>query len=74
MVHKDAYEELEDYLHYEDEDVEGDMDEAYYGGSSSFCIDNRRWGDNGMSGLVIKKLARFIAELPIFRSMFIEGG
>jgi len=22
VVHKDAYEELEDYLHYEDEDVE----------------------------------------------------
>lgn len=24
-----------------------DMDEAYYGGSSSFRIGNRRWGDNG---------------------------
>ena len=41
VVHKDAYEDLEDYLHYEDKDVKDDMYEAYYGGSSSFYIGNR---------------------------------
>ncbi|XP_014490320.1 uncharacterized protein LOC106753048 [Vigna radiata var. radiata] len=49
VVHEDAYEELGDYnqYEYEDEDMDDDMDEAYYGGSSSFRIGNRRWGDNG---------------------------
>ncbi|XP_068494756.1 uncharacterized protein [Phaseolus vulgaris] len=43
VVHEDAYEELEEYYPYEDEE----MEEAYYGGSSSVRIGNRRWGDNG---------------------------
>ncbi|KAI9114086.1 hypothetical protein K1719_014736 [Acacia pycnantha] len=39
------YDDLEDYYYeYEDED---DLDEDYYGGSSSIRIGNRRWGDNG---------------------------
>jgi len=40
VVHKDAY-ELEDYYQYEEENTEDDVDEACYGGSSSFCIGNR---------------------------------
>ncbi|KAL9319676.1 hypothetical protein ACSQ67_011515 [Phaseolus vulgaris] len=43
VVHEDAYEELEEYYPYEDEE----MEEAYYGGSSSVRIGNCRWGDNG---------------------------
>ena len=63
MVHKDAY-ELEDYYQYEEEDAEEDMDEACYGGSSSFCINNCRWGDNSyvMAG---RQKAR-----PVHRSNF----
>lgn len=41
-----AYEEIEDYYQYEEADDDLD-DEVYYGGSSSFRIGNRRWGDNG---------------------------
>jgi hypothetical protein len=37
-----VYEEIEDYC-YGDED----LDEVYFGRSSSICIGNRRWGDNG---------------------------
>lgn len=49
VEHEDAYEDLEDYYHYQYqyEDEDDEMDEAYYGGSSSFRIGNRRWGDNG---------------------------
>ncbi|KAK7333667.1 hypothetical protein VNO80_30444 [Phaseolus coccineus] len=43
VVHEEAYEELEEHYLYEDDDIE----EAYYGGLSSFRIGNRRWGDNG---------------------------
>ncbi|XP_061354813.1 uncharacterized protein LOC133299371 [Gastrolobium bilobum] len=45
VEHEDVYEYVEDF--YEDEDEDDDIDEAYYGGSSSFRIGNRRWGDNG---------------------------
>jgi len=31
---------------YEEKNAEDNVDEACYGGSSSFCIGNRRWGDN----------------------------
>ncbi|XP_028798484.1 uncharacterized protein LOC114753945 [Neltuma alba] len=41
-----TYDDIEDY-YYEYEDEEDDLDEAYYGGSSSIRIGNRRWGDNG---------------------------
>ncbi|KAL2507093.1 RING/U-box superfamily protein [Forsythia ovata] len=37
--------EVEDYYYHEDE--EEDLDEVYFGSSSSLCIGNRRWGDNG---------------------------
>ncbi|KAJ1394802.1 Zinc finger, RING-type [Sesbania bispinosa] len=46
VVHEDTYDEIEDYYQYEEEDDDLD-DEVYYGGSSSFRIGNRRWGDNG---------------------------
>lgn len=42
-----VYDELEDYYYYGYEDEEDDLDEAYYGGSTSLRIGNRRWGDNG---------------------------
>ncbi|KAL5994648.1 hypothetical protein ACLOJK_024701 [Asimina triloba] len=41
----EAYEDQEDvYFQYEDDD---DLEENYFGGSSSIRIGNRRWGDNG---------------------------
>ncbi|KAI4308179.1 hypothetical protein L6164_031280 [Bauhinia variegata] len=46
VVHEDIYEEIEDY-YYEYEDEEDDLDDVYYGSSSSLRIGNRRWGDSG---------------------------
>lgn len=43
--HEDPCDEI-DYYQYEEVDDDLD-DEAYYGSSSSFRIGNRRWGDNG---------------------------
>ncbi|XP_054820057.1 uncharacterized protein LOC129319050 [Prosopis cineraria] len=45
--HEDIYmyDDIEDYFEYDD--GQDDLDEAYYGGSSSIRIGNRRWGDNG---------------------------
>jgi len=67
VVHKDAY-ELEYYYQYEEENAEDDVDEACYGGSSSFCIGNSRWGDNSyvMAG---RQKAR-----PVHQSNFQDSG
>nr|KYP51739.1 hypothetical protein KK1_026399 [Cajanus cajan] len=49
------------------------MTGAYYGDSSSFCIGNRRCGDNSYVRLVIKSLAGpSSSEFPGFRSKFIR--
>ena len=44
VYHEDTYDDIEEYYQFEEEN---DLDEDYYGGSSSFRIGNRRWGDNG---------------------------
>ncbi|CAJ1964984.1 unnamed protein product [Sphenostylis stenocarpa] len=65
-VHEDSYEDLEDYYQFEDDNDE--IDEVYYGGSSSFRIGNRRWGDNGYV-----RAGRQEAR-PVHRSNFQDSG
>lgn len=43
---EEVYDEMGYFFSYED-DEEEDLDEVYFGSSSSLRIGNRRWGDNG---------------------------
>lgn len=64
--HEDVYDDIGDYYQYEYEHE--DLDEVYFGGSSSLRIGNWRWGDNGYV-----RAGRLEAR-PAYRPNFQESG